>query len=238
MCELKSKQGEHLTSLNLRNDSVILWTNEINDDKFSGIPLLARGQWLFCRFPEKPAFLAFCHWPGMTIWPQLCNSHMREGPNPKEQLLLVDTVIFSWITTSALQNQTSSNNSANANFHLQTSGFMSLFHIPFSKSRLFHCHFKHSQWCLSYHSTELLAALMPSDMSQQSFHDTPQGEVTQLLQTCFSFLSAPGLSYCYREQGSHPQGWQNFCAVSAKWPQTLKSDQWDTCSVMFKVDNR
>lgn len=106
MYELKSKQSEHLTSLNLRNDSVVLWTNEINDDKFSAIPPLARGQWLFCRFPEKLAFLTFCHWPGMTIWPQLCNSHMREVPNPEEQLLLVDIVIFSSIKTSALQKQT------------------------------------------------------------------------------------------------------------------------------------
>lgn len=137
MYELKSKQGKHLTSLNLRNDSVVLWTNEINDDKFSAIPLLARGQWLFCRFPEKPAFLTFCHWPRMTIWPQLCSSHMREVPNPEEQLWLVDTVIFSWIKTTALQEETFSNNSANAYFHLQTSGFPSPFHIPFSKADCF-----------------------------------------------------------------------------------------------------
>lgn len=128
----------------------------------------------------------------MTIWPQLCNSHMRKVPNPEEQLLLVDTVIFSWIKTSALQKETFSNNSANAYFHLQTSGFTSPFHIPFSKSRLFPYHFKHSQWCLSYLSTKLLAAPVPSDMPRQPFHDTPQGEVTQLLQTCFSFLAAPG----------------------------------------------
>lgn len=236
MYELKSKQGEHLTSLNLRNDSVVLWTNEINDDKFSAIPLLARGKWLFCRFPEKLAFLGFCRWPGMTIWPQLCNSHMREVPNPEEQLLLVDTVSFSWIT-SALQNQSFSNNSANSYFHLQSSAFMSPFHISFSKSRLFLYHFKHSQWCLSYLSTKLLVALVPSDMPQEPFHDTPQGEVTQLLQTHF-FLSAPGLSYCYREQASHPQGWQNCCTVSARWPQMLQSGQWDTGRVMFKVINR
>lgn len=191
MYELKSRQGEHLTSLNLRNDSVVLWTNEINDDKFSTIPLLARGQWLFCSFPEKLAFLTFCCWPGMAIWPQLCNSHMREVSNPEEQLFLVDIVIFSWINTSASQKQTFSNNSANADFYLQTSGFVSPIHIPFSKSRLFPYHFKHSQQCLSYLSTKLLAALVPSDMPQQPFHDTPQGEVTQLLQTCFSFLFSP-----------------------------------------------
>lgn len=191
MYELKSRQGEHLTSLNLRNDSVVLWTNEINDDKFSTIPLLARGQWLFCSFPEKLAFLTFCCWPGMAIWPQLCNSHMREVSNPEEQLFLVDIVIFSWINTSASQKQTFSNNSANADFYLQTSGFVSPIHIPFSKSRLFPYHFKHSQRCLSYLSTKLLAALVPSDMPQQPFHDTPQGEVTQLLQTCFSFLLSP-----------------------------------------------
>lgn len=191
MYELKSKQSEHLTSLHLRNDSVVLWTNEINDDKFSTIPLLARGQRLFCSFSEKLAFLTFCHWPGMTIEPQLCNSHMREASNPEEQLLLVDIEIFSWIKTSVLQKQTFSNNSANAYFHLQTSEFMSPIHITFIKSRLFPYHFKHSQRCLSYLSTKLLAALVPSDMPRQPFHDTPQGEVTQLLQTCFSFLFSP-----------------------------------------------
>lgn len=110
----------------------------------------------------------------MTIWPQLCNSHMREVPNPEEQMLLVDTVIFSWIKTSTLQKETFSNNSANAYFHLQTSGFSSPFHIPFSKSRLFPYHFKHTQRCLSYLSKNLLAALAPSDMPWQSFHDNPK----------------------------------------------------------------
>lgn len=152
-------------------------------------------------FADSQKSLHSLHFVTDQEWPSdPSNSHMREVPNPEEQLLLMDTMIFNWITTSALQNQTFSNNSANAYFHLQTSGFMSPFHIPFSKSRLFPHHFKQSQWCFSYLSTELLAALVPSDMSQQPFHDTPQGEVTQLLQTCFSFLSAPGISYCHREQ--------------------------------------
>lgn len=100
---------------------------------------------------------------------------------------------------------------------------MSPFHVPFSKSRL--VSFKHSQWCLAYLSTNLFAALVPSDTPRQPFHDTPQGEVTQLFQTCFSFFSAPGPSYSYREWAPHPQGWQNCCTVAARWPHTLKLNQ-------------
>lgn len=195
MYELKSKQSEHLTSLHLRNDSVVLWTNEINDDKFSTIPLLARGQWLFCSFPEKLAFLTFCHWPGMTIGPQLCNSHMREASNPEEQLLLVDIEIFSWIKTSVLQKQTFSNNSANAYFHLQTSEFMSPIHITFIKSRLFPYHFKHSQRCLliSQQNFWLLWCPLICHGSHSMTH--PKERLPSCFKPASPSSSAPGPSY-------------------------------------------
>lgn len=61
------------------------------------------------------------HWPGTTIWPQLC----KEVSNADKRFLLVDVAMFSWSKTNGLEKQAFSNSSANVYFHLQTSGSMS-----------------------------------------------------------------------------------------------------------------
>lgn len=175
-----------------------------------------------CSFPEKFTVLVFRHWPGMTIWPQL----HKEVSNAEKQLLLVDIAMFSWIKTNGLEKQILSNNSANVYFHLQTSGSMSHIHIPFSKSRLFPCHFKHSHWCLSYLSTRRLAALVSSDIPPQLFHKTPQREARPAASNLFLLPLSPRATLQLQRESITPT--ENCCSVSARQRRTLKWGWWTT----------